>query len=222
MSFADIDVWVFDLDNTLYPASCRLFDQIDRRMGAYIANLLDCDPVEARRVQKSYFRQYGTTMRGLMTEHGVEPSAFLSFVHDIDYGPVAAAPNLDRALDRLPGRKIIFTNASNAHADRVLARLGIAHHFEGAFDIHAAGYRPKPDPSAYDDMLSNHRVNPATAAMVEDIPANLAPAHDRGMTTVWVRSDTDYANIGDPSADYVHHVTDDLATWLDCVAESLQ
>lgn len=214
--FDHIETWIFDLDNTLYPAACRLFDQIDQRMGAFIADLFDCDRVEARRIQKDYFRRYGTTMRGLMTEHGIDPEPFLTYVHDIDYSPVPPSPRLDQALSRLPGRKLIFTNASVVHAERVLDRLGIGSHFEATFDIVAAGYAPKPDPGPYDRLIEQHRIEPAQAALVEDIAQNLLPAHERGMTTIWVRQDTDYARVGS-DGEHIHHITENLEIWLEQV-----
>ncbi|MCP4329896.1 MAG: pyrimidine 5'-nucleotidase [Alphaproteobacteria bacterium] len=208
-----VDVWVFDLDNTLYPATCRLFDQIDVLMGDFIVNLLGCDRAEARRTQKSMFHTHGTTMRGLMTEHGVDPLAFLTHVHDIDYSPVPRMPQLDAALDGLAGRKIIFTNGSVDHAARVLERLGVGHHFEATFDIVAADYRPKPDPTTYRKLVDTFEIEPRRAVLVEDIPQNLRPAHALGMTTVLVHTDTKYAQIG-RDGDHVHHVTEDLVAWL--------
>jgi len=215
-AFSHVETWVFDLDNTLYPASCRLFDQIDRRMGRFIADLRGCDRDEARRIQKTYFRTYGTTMRGLMTNDEIDPEVFLSYVHDIDYSPIEPNPRLDRALDALPGRKLIFTNASVDHADRVLDRLGLARHFEAAFDIRAADWRPKPDPRAYRAMVAAHDIAPAAAALVEDIAANLAPAHDLGMTTILVRNDRVDARDAADGA-HVHYKTDDLTAWIEAV-----
>jgi len=208
-----VEVWLFDLDNTLYPASCRLFDQIDLRMGAFITDLLGCDAAAARRVQKGLFHRYGTTMRGLMTEHGLDPETFLAFVHDIDYSPVPAMPGLDAALAGLEGRKIIFTNGSIAHADNVLARLGIGRHFEATFDIAAADYTPKPDPAPYRRLIEVHDVDPRRAALVEDIAQNLKPAHDMGMATIWVRNDSEFSRLG-ADGDHVHHTTDNLEDWI--------
>ena len=211
----DADCWVFDLDNTLYPRSCDLFSQIDIKMKTFIAELLGVDVEEARRIQKQYFRTHGTTLRGLMDNHGLAPSAFLDYVHDIDVTPVPPNPALDVALGRLPGRKIIFTNGSVRHAENVVTRLGVAHHFEGVFDIIAAEYRPKPDRLAYDAMCRIHAVEPTRAVMIEDIARNLEPAHALGMTTVWVRSDHDHSMEG-ADGPHVHHVIDELVEWLEC------
>ena len=210
---AHIETWIFDLDNTLYPSNSRLFDQVDQRIGAFIANLFDVDRVEARRLQKSYFREYGTTLRGLMLKHDMAPAPFLEYVHDIDLSPIARSDILEAALGRLPGRKLVFTNADAPYAERVLARLGIDHHFSGIYDIAAADWVPKPSPFAYERLTAQHAVDPARAILFEDILRNLAPAAALGMATVWVRNDSDWASTGAEqiTPDYV---TDDLAAWL--------
>jgi putative hydrolase of the HAD superfamily len=211
--FAEIEHWVFDLDNTLYSAECRLFHQIDRRMGEYIAALLDMSYDDARGLQKHYYRTYGTTLRGLMTNHDVDPRDYLDYVHDIDLTAIDISPALDRAIARLPGRKVIFTNADRKHAEQIVARLGIARHFEGIFDIFDAGLVPKPDPGVYDVFIRRHEVRPDRAILFEDTAANLAPAAALGMTTVLVRPGEDGA-VNNPDAPHIHHVTDDLAAWL--------
>ena len=215
--FGHIEAWIFDLDNTLYPASCNLFDQVDRRIGEFMVQFLHIGADEARRLQKQYFRDYGTTLRGLMTRHAVAPRRFLDYVHAIDVSPVPPSPALDAALGRLEGRKIIFTNGSEAHAENVMARLGVGRHFAGVFDIVAAAYLPKPEPAAYASLVERHRVDPRAAAMFEDLPRNLAPAAALGMTTVLVRSDADWAQAG-ADGDHIHHVTDDLVAWLEAAA----
>lgn len=205
--------WVFDLDNTLYPARCRLFDQVDRRIGLFIQNRLGLDAVAARLLQKHYFRQHGTTLSGLMTHHAVDPDAFLEFVHDIDLAPVEPSPALDAALGRLTGRKFIFTNGSTAHAARVMDRLGVARHFDGVFDIADAGYVPKPALATYERLISRHAIKPDRAVMIEDLPRNLRPAAELGMTTVLVLTGEEWAE-ADKAGDHIHHVTDDLVDWL--------
>ncbi len=214
MQKVDADVWVFDLDNTLYPRDCNLFAQIDVKMKAFIGELLDVDLEEAHRIQKQYFRTHGTTLRGLMDNHGLAPEEFLDYVHDIDVTPVPPNPSLDDVLHRIDGRKVIFTNASVAHAENVLGRLGITHHFDGIFDIIAADYVPKPERSAYEVFVREHNVDPTRAVMLEDIARNLEPAHAMGMTTVWVRSEHDHSAMG-ADGDHVHHVIDDLVEWLE-------
>lgn len=224
-----IEAWVFDLDNTLYPASCNLFAEIDRRMGEFISATLSVDGGEARRIQKTYFREYGTTLRGLMTNHGIDPDAFLEYVHQIDMSRLSPSPALAAALAQLQGLKIVFTNGSADHAEKVMARLGVTQYFDGVFDIIAADYRSKPDPEAYEALVCRHGLAPASSAIFEDLPRNLAPAAAMGMTTVWVRNDTIWAEEGDAGGGeegaeegaagrYIHHVTDDLAGWLEDVA----
>jgi putative hydrolase of the HAD superfamily len=208
-----IDVWVFDLDNTLYPAASNLFAQVSQRMGLYISRRLDIDLDAARRLQKAYFRSHGTTLRGLMTEHGIDPHEFMDFVHDIDLGVIAPDDALDHALAGLPGRKLIHTNGSVSHAERVLARLGVAKHFDGIFDIAAGDWRPKPEPSGYDRLIQRFAIEPMRAAMIEDMARNLKPAAERGMATIWLRSGIDWA-AEEAEADYVQHRIDDLAPWL--------
>ncbi len=207
-----VETWIFDLDNTLYPASCNLFSQVDRRMGQFIQTLLDLDPVAAKALQKRYWREHGTTLRGLMNEHGVDPLHFMDFVHDIDLGVVPHSLPLDQALGRLPGRKVIFTNGSVGHAERVLAARGIAAHFDGIFDIVASDYRPKPDPEPYDWLCRRFQIEPRRAVMVEDMVRNLLPAHALGMGTVWVPAPE--GNRDGIATDHVHHVAEDLEAWL--------
>lgn len=214
----ETETWVFDLDNTLYDAASELFVQISRRMGTYIQDLLNLDADAARALQKQYFQEYGTTLRGLMTRHGADPKRFLAYVHDVDYSPVTAAPALDAALARLPGRKLIFTNADVPHTERILDRLGVAAHFEAVYDIEAASYVPKPTPAIYDVLVERFAFDPTRATMVEDIARNLEPAARLGMNTVWVRTNTRWGAEGEDAA-YVHHVTHDLVGWLRATVE---
>jgi len=219
--FDHVETWVFDLDNTLYPAHCNLFDQVDKRMGAYISTLLDVDLVEAKRIQKGFFYEYGTTLRGLMDVHKIEPHDFLTFVHDIDVSVIDPAGSLSEALTRLEGRKLVFTNGSHGHAENVLGRLGIRHHFDGVFDIADAEFVPKPEREAYDKFIAHAGFDTTRAAMFEDIARNLEVPHAMGMTTVLVCSpDNESAEFIQKSggagddADHVHHVIDDLAVFL--------
>jgi putative hydrolase of the HAD superfamily len=213
----DAEAWVFDLDNTLYPVSINLFAQIDVRMRSYIAAFLGLDQDAAFALQKQYFRDYGTSLRGLMDRHWMDPQPFLQHVHDIDVSVLAPSAELDQALAALPGRKLIFTNASTGHAERVIDRLGIGHHFEAIFDIIAADYRPKPDPAIYLELVDRHAVDPRRAVMVEDMARNLAPARALGMTTVWIRNTTEHGVVG-ADGDHIDHVIDDLVAWLQAVA----
>ncbi|MDE2563423.1 MAG: pyrimidine 5'-nucleotidase [Sphingomonadales bacterium] len=212
-----VDCWIFDLDNTLYPPSTRLFDQIDARMGAYIADLLGCDPVEARRIQKLYFHDHGTTLSGLMHNHDVPPHDFLGYVHDIDFAPLAAAPRLAPLLERLPGRRIVFTNGDEPYARRVLEGLDLADSFEAIWDIHAMNYRPKPERSAYEGMVAALDIDPERSVFVEDMARNLVPAKAMGMQTVWLDLATDWGDRAKDDA-AIDLVVGDIAQWLAALA----
>jgi len=210
---AHIDAWIFDLDNTLYPASANLFAQIDVRMKTFIARALNMTVDDAFVLQKQYFYKHGTTLRGLMLDHAIDPNTFLDYVHDIDHSVLAADPKLDAALTALPGRKFIYTNGSVYHARSVMERLGVAHHFAGIYDIHASNYIPKPDPSPYVEMVTKHGIEPKRAVMFEDSHRNLKPAADMGMTTVWVRH-AESRVAPDDDLSHCHYVTEDLVEWL--------
>jgi putative hydrolase of the HAD superfamily len=215
---SEIETWIFDLDNTLYPISCRLFDQIHARMTRFIADRLDLTLEAALTVQKTYFREHGTTLRGLMTVDGIDPDDFLAFVHEVDLSCVPKDTVLVAALAALPGRKIVHTNGSRRHAERLLDHLGIAASFGGIVDIAAAGYEPKPGLAGYHALLQRHRVNPAVALMAEDMAKNLVPAAALGMTTAWVRSPAHWAVAGS-EGNHIHHVVDDLGQFLSDIVE---
>lgn len=222
-AFAGVEAWVFDLDNTLYPASTDLFSQIDVRIADYVARALGLSREEAHVKQKAFYRDYGTTLRGLMIEHGIEPDAFLEYVHDIDYSPVEPNPLLGETIARLPGRKFIFTNGDRPHAERTAARLGIAEHFDDIFDIVAAGLLPKPNLETYHLFLDRTGVSPARAAMFEDLSRNLVVPHRLGMRTVLLVPDgtrtvfRDEWELEGQNAPHVDFVTDDLAGFLRAV-----
>ena len=213
-NLAHVTDWIFDLDNCLYPASSGLFDLIDQRMGAYIQRLLDCDPAEARRVQKAHFHDHGTTLAGLMKHHDVDPHEFLADVHAIPLDRIATDTRLARGLGRLPGRKLIFTNGDAPYARRVLDAIGIAAHFDQLHDIHAAELRPKPDRHGYELLLERFAIDPARAVMVEDMAQNLKPAKMLGMTTVWVDNGSERGNHGH-HPDYIDHEIANVGLWLD-------
>jgi putative hydrolase of the HAD superfamily len=187
--FGHVHTWIFDLDNTLYPASCNLFAQVDRRMSEYIAKTIGVPREHARHLQKAYYRQFGTTLAGLMRVHKLPPGPFLEYVHDIDVSVVPESPELKAAIAALPGRRLIFTNGSRRHAENVASRLGVLDLFEDICDIAALDYVPKPERAAFDRMLKLHGVASAQSAMFEDMPHNLEVASDIGMTTVLVHSD---------------------------------
>jgi putative hydrolase of the HAD superfamily len=217
--FTSVETWVFDLDNTLYPHHL-LWQQVDDRIRQYVAEFLRVTKDEAFKLQKDYYKRYGTTMRGMMTEHGINPDEYLEFVHQIDHSPLEPNPALGAAIESLPGRKLILTNGTRKHADAVMKKLEIHHHFEDVFDIVAANLDPKPLPQVYDRFLAKHGVDPKKAAMFEDLARNLEAPHALGMTTVLVVPDGSkevlrevWENAGrdDP---HVDHVTDDLAGFI--------
>jgi len=212
--FALIRDWIFDLDNCLYPASTGLFSLIDERMGAYIQRLLDCDPTEAKRVQKAHFHEHGTTLAGLMKEHAVDPNDFLVDVHAIPLDRVQYDARLAEALARLPGRRFIFTNGDAPYARRVLEAIGVHSHFDDLHDIHASELRPKPDPHGYQLLCERFGIDPAKAVLVDDMAQNLAPAKALGMTTVWVDNGSERGSHAFDEALIDMHITD-VGEWLE-------
>lgn len=213
MNLSHIDTWIFDLDNTLYPSACDLFGQMDARMTAYVARITGLPLAEARVQQKSWFHEHGTTMAGLMRHHGIDPHHYLADVHGIDLAVIAEDRRLVDAIGRLPGRKLIFTNADAPYAQRVLDRLGLSRAFEAIHDIHACAYEPKPTEGAYRSMVSALGVDPRSALFVEDMARNLAPAKALGMTTVWLDNGSEQGR-GDGDRDYVDIRITDLGHWL--------
>jgi putative hydrolase of the HAD superfamily len=219
--FSQVETWVFDLDNTLYPHHVNLWQQVDERIRDFVAAFLKVPREQAFRLQKDYYKRYGTTMRGLMTEHGLQPDDFLDYVHQIDHSPLEPNPALGRAIENLPGRKLVLTNGTRRHAAAVLERLSLDRHFDDVFDIVAAELDPKPSPQTYARFLAAHQVHPAKAAMFEDLARNLEVPHRLGMTTVLVvplrtrevfREDWELEGRDAP---HVDHVTDDLAGFLE-------
>jgi putative hydrolase of the HAD superfamily len=218
--FSNVETWVFDLDNTLYPHHLNLWQQVDDRIRNFIVDFLKVPHDEAFRVQKDYYKRYGTTMRGLMTEHGLAPDDYLDYVHMIDHSPLTPNAALGAALKKLPGRRLVLTNGTRKHADAVMRRLAVHEHFEDIFDIVAAELEPKPSARTYERFLERHKVDPGKAAMFEDLSRNLEVPSALGMTTVLVvpegqrevfREDWELAGRDAP---HVHHVTDDLTGFL--------
>ncbi len=224
--FRSVDVWIFDLDNTLYPAATDLFAQVDVRIRDYVMELVGATAEEARRLQKDYYRRYGTTLRGLMLEHGISPDGFLEYVHDIDHSVVAPDPHLGAMIERLPGRRFIMTNGTRRHAEKVADRLGITRHFEDVFDIVAADLLPKPHRATYEKFLGQAGIDPTRAAMFEDLSRNLEVPDALGMATVLVvPAGTETVmretwEFDGRDAPHVHWVTDHLAGFLERVAPS--
>lgn len=231
MKFHDTDIWIFDLDNTLYPPETALFSQIEARMTDYVMRLLAVDHARADLLRRDYWRQHGTTLAGLMAEHGIDAAAYLAEVHDIDFSGLAPDPDLAAAIAALPGRKIIHTNADSTYARRVLAARGLIAPavpdskavalFEAIYGIEETGFRPKPLAEAFDAVLTACGADPRRAAFFEDDPRNLEIPHALGMQTVLVGP----GRIGpDALADdcdhgpHVHHRTNDLAGFLRTIA----
>lgn len=199
--------WVFDLDNTLYPPEARLFDQIERRMTAFVMQALGVDRPEADRLRQHYWQLYGTTLAGLMHEHDVDPAPYLVEVHDISLDHLTPDPALRAGIAALPGRRIVYTNGSAPYARRVLAARGLSGLFNGVFGVEDAGFRPKPDRVAFETVFARAGITPARAAMFEDDPRNLAAPHAMGMRTVHVAP-------APLPAPHIEHHTDDLAGFL--------
>jgi len=225
--FAAVDAWVFDLDNTLYPRHVRLFTQVDQRIRDYVQRLLEVDAEEAHRIQKDYYRRYGTTLRGLMEEHGILPDDFLAYVHDIDHSPVEPDPVLASAIARLPGRKFILTNGSRAHAEKVAERLGFTDHFEDIFDIVRSELLPKPARATYDRFVAATGIAPDRAAMFEDLSRNLEVPAALGMKTVLVVPSPGVKEVVEAwemeghDAPYIDYLTDNLGGFLSDVLEAI-
>ncbi|MFC4293040.1 pyrimidine 5'-nucleotidase [Sphingorhabdus arenilitoris] len=222
-----IDNWIFDLDNTLYPVSSGLHKLMDMRIRAFVGRTLGLDDDAAHRVQKDYFRNYGTTLSGLMAEHGTDPYEYLADVHDFSLSAIDDAPRLAEHLSALPGRKVIFTNADAPYAARVLDRLGLEGIFEQIIDIHTISYEPKPAQSAYDTLLEKTGIDPARSIFFEDMARNLLPAKKMGMQTVWIdsgwhESTWGHDGGGDDRFAHVDYRIDSLAGWLESAIETLQ
>jgi putative hydrolase of the HAD superfamily len=222
--FAHVTDWVFDLDNTLYPRECDLFAQIDLLISTYMVDVTRLPYAEARALQKSYYRDHGTTLHGLMLHHDVDPEHFLSTVHAIDYSGVPAHPGLVAAIAALPGRKFILTNGDVGHASAVIDKVGLAGMFTDIFDIKAMKYKPKPLPEAYTEFFAMHGIDARKAAMFDDLEKNLVVPHEQGMATVHVVAADDFTHdqvesweLGRGTGPHVHHVTDDLAKFLGSV-----
>jgi putative hydrolase of the HAD superfamily len=222
--FGGVETWVFDLDNTLYPHHLNLWQQVDDRIRAYIADFLKVPHEQAFRIQKDYYKRYGTTMRGLMTEHGMKPDDYLEFVHQIDHSPLEPNPALGAAIDKLRGRKLILTNGTRKHADAVMKKLAVHEHFEDIFDIVAAELEPKPSKNTYERFLKLHNVDPHKAAMFEDLARNLEAPHALGMVTVLVVPEAQREifregwELEGRDAPYVDYVTENLAGFIDKLA----
>ena len=205
--FSHVRAWVFDLDNTLYPPSTGLFAQIEPRMTAYVARAVGVDLDEANRLRDLYWRQYGTTLAGLMAEHDVDPGPYLDEVHEIDFSVLDPAPELAHAIADLPGRRIVYTNGCEPYARNVLAARGLTEVFDAVYGVEHAGFRPKPEQAAFEAVFALDDLPADQGAMFEDDTRNLAAPHAMGMRTVHVAPAAEHH-------DHIHHHTDDLAAFL--------
>ena len=205
--FAHVRTWVFDLDNTLYPPRMRLFDQIEKRMTAYVARTLGVTEAEADHLRATYWRLHGTTLAGLMAEHALDPDPYLADVHDIDFSVLTPGPDLAAHIAALPGRRIVYTNADAPYARRVLTARGLDGLFDAVYGVEHARYRPKPERQAFETVFALDGLDPATAAMFEDDARNLAAPHAMGMRTVHIAPDPE-------PAPHIHHHDADLTAFL--------
>ncbi len=223
LSFAHVTDWVFDLDNTLYPHHSNLFSQIDVKMTGYVADLLKLSPGDARVLQKQFYKEYGTTLKGLMDRYEIDPDDFLQKVHDIDYSWLVPDPSLTTALRQLPGRKFIFTNGNRGHAERAARQLGVLDEFDDIFDIVAAQLMPKPERATYDRFLDLYKIDPGSSVMFEDLARNLIEPKALGMKTVLIvphNFEPTFSEIWerDPDqTDHVDYVTDNLSAFLSAI-----
>ncbi len=206
-AFAHVTQWVFDLDNTLYPPHMRLFDQIEVLMTDYVVQALGVEKTEADRLRSHYWRQYGTTLAGLMAEHDLDPVPYLHAVHQVDMSHMEPDKALADHIRALPGRRIVYTNGSAPYAERVLAARGLSGLFDAIYGVEHADYRPKPERDAFEAIFAQDGIDATKAAMFEDDPRNLAAPHQMGMRTVHVAPEPH-------DADFIHHYTDDLTGFL--------
>ena len=218
--FRHVRSWIFDLDNTLYRADNGIFAQIERRMTEYVMAFLKLERDEAYARQKELYRRYGTTLNGLMREHGAEPDAYLGYVHDIDLSGLGPDQALGEAIARLPGRRFVFTNGCRDHAARILDRLEMGGLFDAVWDIRSMDFAPKPEPRAYASVVEAAKVTAGEAAMFDDIARNLVPARAMGMTTIWLKTDSPWGKHGplmDVASGDIDHETDNLTQFLNTI-----
>ena len=208
-----IKYWLFDLDNTLYSGDTKVFDQVDKKMSAFISEKLKINIEEAKKIQKNYFHEYNTTLNGMIKNHKIDANEFLEFVHDVDLSFLKPDKPLENEISKLTGKKIIFTNGSRAHAKNVTKRIGIDKLFDGVFDIVESDFIPKPSIEPYKKIIENYKIEPQYCIFFEDIARNLKPAHELGMKTVWIKNDEPWAaEFSD--ADCINYKTSNLANFL--------
>ena len=212
-AFRSIKYWIFDLDNTLYSGDTKVFDQVDKKMSKYISNKLNVSTEEAKKIQKNYFYEYNTTLNGMIKNHKIDPDEFLEFVHDINIDFLQKNPKLAKEIEKLEGKKIIFTNGSRKHAINVTKRIGIDQYFDDIFDIVNANFIPKPAMEPYKKLVEKHKIDPKLCVLVEDIARNLKPAYEMGMKTIWIENNEPWAKEFSDS-NFVNHKTNNLPEFL--------
>ena len=205
--------WIFDLDNTLYAATTNVFNKIDKKMCEFIMENLKVSREDALKIKNNYFHQHGTTLNGLMKKHDIDAHHFLEFVHDIDYSFLKKDPSLNEEIKKLRGDKIIFTNGSKKHAERVIEKLGVEENFDKIFDIADCDFIPKPEIEPYNKLIDTFDIKVEESIFFEDIAKNLEPAHRLGMKTAWVRNDDPYCKEGF-DGNHVHYKIENLTEFL--------
>ena len=214
-----IKYWLFDLDNTLYAGTTKVFDQVDKKMSKFISEKLNVSIEEAKKIQKDYFHEYNTTLNGMIKNHEIDANEFLEFVHDVNLDFLKKDKFLENEIMKLNGKKIIFTNGSRAHAENVTKRIGIDKLFDGIFDIRDSEFIPKPSKEPYKKLVENYKIEPQYCIFFEDIARNLKPAHELGMKTVWIKNDEPWAaKFSD--AEFINYKTDKLANFLKEINET--
>ena len=211
--FRSIKYWIFDLDNTLYSGDTKVFDQVDKKMSKYISDKLNVSIEEAKKIQKNYFYEYNTTLNGMIKNHKIDPDEFLEFVHDIDIDFLQKDPGLAKEIEKLEGKKIIFTNGSRKHAINITKRIGIDQYFDDIFDIVSANFIPKPAVEPYKKLVEKHKIDPKLCVLVEDIARNLKPAYEMGMKTIWIENNEPWAKKFSDS-DFINYKTNNLSKFL--------
>jgi putative hydrolase of the HAD superfamily len=212
-SLKSIKYWIFDLDNTLYSGKTKVFEQVDKRMSKYISEKLNVKIEEAKEMQKNYFYQYNTTLNGMIKNHKINANEFLDYVHDINVDFLKKDVQLSKELDKLEGKKIIFTNGSRNHAINITKRIGVDQHFDDIFDITDAKFIPKPAMEPYKKLVKKHKIDPKLSVFIEDIARNLKPAYEMGMKTVWIENDEPWAKKYSDSV-FINYKTNNLAEFL--------
>jgi len=212
-NFQLIKYWLFDLDNTLYSAKTKVFDQVEKRMTQYVSNKLDVSMDKAKKIQKDYFYEYNTTLNGLIKNHKIDANEFLEFVHDINIDFLKKDLKLSEELKKLDGKKMIFTNGPKKHALNITQKIGIDQHFDEIFDIVDSNFVPKPNMEPYKKLIEKHKIDPNLCVFVEDIARNLKPAHEMGMTTVWIENDEPWARKFS-DGNFINYKTDNLSEFL--------